>query len=118
MARINERQKRLFQALADVGTVSMAIGPQGITCHVVDYCYVTPTDTEHRLDFGDGTHHLHIDWARMKKATCNVLEGRAAVSFLDGDNLLFRLYKPEGDFPEIVKRQCGALVVADIPERF
>jgi len=110
MARINERQKHLFQALEGVGTVSLAIGPQGITCHVVDYCYITETETEDRLDFGNGTHHMHIDWARLKRATCGIVEGRAAITFQDGDLVLFRIYKPDGDFPEGIRRMCGQLI--------
>lgn len=113
MARINERQKRLFEAIADAGTISLAMGPAGITCHIVDYCYVTGTDTEDRLDFGDGTHHLHIDWDRMKKATYSILDGRAAISFNDGEHLLFRLYKPDGDYSELVRRRCGVLTMQD-----
>jgi hypothetical protein len=115
MARINERQKRLFDALADAGTLSLAIGPQGITCHLVDVCNVTTTDTEDRLDFGDGTYHVHIDWDRIKKAQIGIFDGRACVSFFDGELLLFRIYKPEGDFSDFVRRNCGTMIYSSEP---
>ncbi len=110
MARISERQKVLFEALAEVGPLSLAIGHPGVTAHIVDRCSITSEGNEDRLDFGDGTHHLHIDWSRVKRADLGVHEGRAVLTFLDGNQVLFRIYKPEGDYPPAVVGLLGDLV--------
>lgn len=109
MSRINERQRRLFDALSNLGRLNMAISHPGVTCHIVERCYLTSTESEDRLDFGDGTQHVHVDWTRVTRVQPDVIEGKAALSFMDGDQVLFRLYKPDGDFPAEVHRWMGRL---------
>lgn len=69
---------------------------------------------EDRLEVGDGTFHVHIDWSRLKRVEIGSIEieGRSEglISFFDGEERLFRLYRQAGAFPELVQRFNGQLL--------
>lgn len=107
---LSEPQRRLFSLLAKQGTLIFAAGPRGISANIVGDFSVRPQNQEDLLCMGDATNHVHIDWSRIKRAEIGEFHGEGMLTFLDGDESLFRLYKPSGPFTEEITDLAGDLL--------
>ena len=104
-ARIaSSHQRTLFDALNRCGELILAVGPEGISANLVGTLRVRRHGVEDVLDVDDGKHHVHIDWRRMKEVEVGVHDGEGLLTFYDGTDALFRLYRPEGPYPSEVTR--------------
>lgn len=107
---ISEKQKKLFERLGECGDLLFACGPKGISANIVGPFCVRRTGDEDRLEMGDGTNHVHVDWDRVKRAEVGVFHGEGMLTVFDGDETLFRLYRPEGKYPKEIIELEGNLV--------
>lgn len=109
---LNEKQKNIFDEIAKAGELVFACGPRGISANIVgkfSVRYVSDKD-EHRLEMGDGTQHVHIDWSRVKFVEYEIFHGEGLLIFKDEEDILFRLYRMDGEFSDQVKKMVGVLV--------
>jgi hypothetical protein len=104
--RASPAQKALFEALSRCGTIVVATGPRGVSANLVGEVYVRRHDGDDVLDVDDGTHHVHLDWSRLKKAEVSSWHGEGLVVLFDGEEPLLRLYRLEGAFPPEVAAAC------------
>ncbi|MDF1663662.1 MAG: hypothetical protein P1V97_17975 [Planctomycetota bacterium] len=107
---VSNKQRQLFKALEHEGTLIFAAGPKGISANIVGEFQVRSLDSEDRLCMGDGTNHIHIDWSRIKAAEIGDFHGEGMLTFYDGDEVLFRLYKPAGPYRKELQDSSGALL--------
>ena len=107
------QQIALFEEISKSGELVFACGPKGISANIVgSFCVKHyPDKKEHRLEMGDGEQHVHIDWARVKKVTYGTFHGEGLLTFFDGDEPLFKLYRMEGEFSEKIKEMVGNIIV-------
>ncbi len=106
----SDKQKKLFEAIAKNGTLIFETGPQGIEANIVGTFAVRKCGDEDRLEMGDGTNHVHIDWKRVKSAEIGSYGSEAMLTFMDGEEVLFRLYKIGGQWSTAVKALVGKLL--------
>lgn len=97
-------QRELFDALARCGELVLAVGPEGVSANLVGAVTVRRHGVEDILDVDDGRHHVHVDWRRVKEVEVGTHEGEGLLSFYDGIERLFRLYRPGGPYPSEVAR--------------
>ena len=107
---ISKKQEALFAALPEQGTLIFAAGPRGISANIVGQFSVQRRDSEDLLCMGDGTHHVHIDWSRIQEVQIGDFHGEGVLTFFDGEETLFRLYRPQGSFTEALTRATGSLL--------
>lgn len=114
---ISDRQKKLFGSISEFDELIFAAGPQGISANMSEKFAVQSFPDEDRLVVGDGTFHVHIDWSRLKRVeiTSIQIEARTegVISFFDGNERLFHLYRQQGVFPAEIQKYDGLLVGAD-----
>ena len=106
----DDRQRRLFAALADEPRLVFVCGPRGVSVYLVGRLRVRRVRGEDLLGAGDGTDHVHVDWSRVRDAEESTFHGEGLLTFRDGDEDLFRIYRPEGVFPPAVSALTGRLV--------
>ena len=106
------RQRALFSALARCGELILSCGPEGIRANIVGEFRLVRHGGEDRLDAGDGTQHVHIDWQRVRHAVVGQLDGEGVIDFQDGEETLFRLYRPAGPYGPEVAPLAGDLLPA------
>ena len=103
------RQRALFDAVARCGPLVFACGPRGISANLVGEIRLARHGTEDRFDAGDGTHHVHVDWARVRRAEIGVTDDEGVVTAFDGEDVLFKVYRPAGPYPADVISLGGDL---------
>ena len=108
---ISKKQKDLFDQIALEGVLIFASGVPGISANLVGQfrTRIYKNGKEDRLDLGDGTNHVHIDWSRVKRCEIGEFHGEGMLTFFDGDSVLFKLYKPEGKFSSKAETRAGDL---------
>ena len=97
-------QRRLFDALARCGELTLAVGPEGFSANLVGTLRVCRHGVEDILDIDDGRNHVHVDWRRMKEVEVVVRDGEGLLTVYDGTEALFRVYRREGPYPTEVTR--------------
>lgn len=107
---LSDKQKKLFDAIAKNGTLILEIGPKGIDANIVGPFEVRRCGNEDRLEMGDGTNHVHIDWKRVRSAEIGSHGHEGMLAFRDGNEILFRLYKIGGQWSKDVKVLVGDLL--------
>jgi hypothetical protein len=107
---LSDKQKKLFDAIAKSGTLIFEAGPKGIDANIVGTFEVRHCGSEDRLEMGDGTNHVHIDWKRVRSVELGSYHNEGMLTFLDGSEVLFRLYKISGQWPKEIKALMGALL--------
>jgi len=107
---VSERQRQLFKLLENCGELIFAGGHNGINANICGEFHIQGYDDEDRLEVGDGTHHIHIQWDKVKRFEIGKYNGEGVITFFDGDTRLFKLYRPEGEFPENIRKLSGNLV--------
>ena len=105
-----QKQSDLFAALSACGEHIIAIGHPGISANLVGKISVNRYVDEDRLDINEGTHHVHIDWCRLQRCEFGFTGLEGTVTFFDEDTPLFKLFRVEGDYPEVVKKFEGVLL--------
>ena len=109
---INYKQKSLFEEISNSGELVFACGPNGISANIVGEFSVRyyPDKKEHRLEMGTGDQHIHIDWNRVKIVEYSVFHGEGVLIFKDGDEVLFKLYRMDGEFSDKARQFAGPLI--------
>jgi hypothetical protein len=107
---LSDNQKELFEEIAKNGTLVFETGPQGIDANIVGTFSVRRCGNEDRLEMGDGTNHVHIDWKRIKSVKAGSYQNEGMLTFMDGEEVLFRLYKIGGHWSSAVKALIGDLL--------
>ena len=111
----SDKQKELFEVLSRCGELIFACGKEGVSANIVGEFIVKRYDNdEDRLDMGDGTNHVHIDWNKITKVEMGSFHGEGheegMLTFFNNDEPLFKLYRPQGEYPQEVKNLVGALL--------
>lgn len=107
----SEKQRQLFAAIENCGELVFAAGPRGAVANLVGVFYVRPNHHgDDQLDVGDGVHHVHLDWARLKRVEAGEQSGEGTLSFYDGSEFLFKLYRLAGAWPADVLALTGDLI--------
>ena len=107
---VSEKQKLLFKQLEAEGELVFAVGPKGAVANLVGAFIVRRNHHgEDQLDVGDGTCHVHLDWSRIKKFEVGNFHGEGLLTFFDGEEVLFRLYRMEGPYSQGVASMAGQL---------
>lgn len=107
---LSESQRRFFKLLPEQGTLIFAAGPRGISANIVGEFSVKSLEREDLLCMGDGTNHIHIDWSRIQYVEAGLFHGEGMLTFRDGDEVLFRLYRPSGPFSKALESIAGELL--------
>ena len=101
----------LFKKIESAGELVFACGPSGVIANIVGHFKVTRNHHgEDQLDMGDGTNHAHIDWTRIRRFEVSLFHGEGMLTFFDGDECLFRLYRMEGPYSDDIAEMVGALI--------
>jgi NOL1/NOP2/fmu family ribosome biogenesis protein len=106
----SDKQKKLFEAIAKSGILIFETGPQGIEANIVGTFAVRKSRNEDRLEMGDGTNHVHIDWKRVRSVEAGAHGNEGTLTFMDGEEILFHLYKINGQWSAAVKALVGNLL--------
>lgn len=109
---ITDIQKLLFDEITKAGELVFACGPSGISANIVGEFSVRhyPEKKEHRLEMGNGDQHVHINWERVKSVEYSLFHGEGLLTFKDGEEKLFLLYRMEGEFSDEIKKVIGKLI--------
>lgn len=108
---VSEKQRQLFAALENCGELVFAAGPRGAVANLVGVFYVRPNERgDDQLDVGDGVHHVHLDWDRVKRVEIGEYQGEGLLSFFDGSDCLFKFYRMAGPWPAEIAAFAGDLV--------
>lgn len=107
---LSDKQKKLFEAIAKNGTLIFETGPQGIDANIVGTFEVRRSGNEDRLEMGDGTNHIHIDWKRVRSVEIDSYGNEGMLKFMDGEETLFHLYKISGQWSAAIKALVGDLL--------
>ena len=87
-----------------------ACGPKGISANLVGLFAVRVNEKgDDQLDVGDGTNHVHVDWARVRRVEVGTFHGEGLLSFFDGADQMFKFYSLEGPFPNSVENFSRSL---------
>jgi len=96
---LSKRQRELFKAFELYPTLIFAGGKAGISANIVGHFVLSETSKEDRLDMGDGTNHVHIDWSMLVGYEVGNFHGEGMVAVVDKEGgVLFRMYNPSGSF--------------------
>jgi hypothetical protein len=107
---MSDTQRELFNQICSEGELIFACGPKGVSANLVGTFKVGHIDgKEDLLEVGDGTDHVHIDWSRVTSVEQGDFHGEGLLSFKNGDEILFRLYRPDGAFSKITLKNCENL---------
>jgi hypothetical protein len=108
MARATEHQKSFMQKVFAEPSLIFAAGPTGISVNLVGAFRLASDGREDRIEVGDGTDHVHVDWDRVRSVEHSDFHGEGLLSFKDKDDVVFKFYRPNGAFPNSVLKFCGA----------
>lgn len=87
-------------------------GPKGITANLVGKFSVQKNNhQEDQLNVGDGTDHVHIEWDRVKRFEVGIFHGEGVLTFFDGVEPLFKLYRTEGPFSKSIVDMAEVLTL-------
>lgn len=108
---MNKKQTDLFKVLSRSGVLVFACGPKGISANIVGEFSIQyfPSHNEHRLIMGNGDQHIHVDWSRVKFVEYSISHGEGILTFKDSEEVLFKLYRMDGDYSDEVKVLLGSL---------
>lgn len=101
-------QRELFEALAHCGRLVLAVGPEGVRAHLVGAVRIRRVGLEDRVEIDGDSHHIVVDWRRLKEVEVSSDGGEGLLTFFDGVEPLFRLYRPAGPYPADVARFADA----------
>lgn len=104
------RQRALFAAVTAAGPLLFACDKGGLRVNLEGEFQVRGYDKEDRLDLGDGTSHVHLEWARVTRAEVGLSRGEGALMLYDGDAPLFTLYRLAGPYGKEIEALAGALL--------
>ena len=104
--RASPAQAALFEALAGCGTIIVATGPPGVSANLVGAVHLRRHGGDDLLDVDDGTHHVHLDWSRLRKAEVSTHRGEGLLTLGDGGEPLLRLYRMRGPYPASLEALC------------
>lgn len=101
---MSSKQQRLFAEISRCGEMVLGIGHNGVYANLVGEFSVRKHDDHQAkddfiLDCSDGTCHVHIDWSRVKRVALSDHGDEGCLSFFDGEERLFDLYRMDGRFP-------------------
>lgn len=104
----SKKQAELFNEIAKCGDLLFACGPKGVSANIYgSFSVVRAGEKEDRLDMGNGTQHVHIDWSRIKRVEVKELGGEGILTFFDKEESLFKLYRFSGPFSDAIARRNG-----------
>jgi hypothetical protein len=107
------KQKELFDAIAESGELVFACGPKGLSANLVGKFSVQKNHkNEDQLNVDDGTHHVHVDWANVKRFEVGEFHGEGMLTFFDDEKTLFKFYRIEGPFSSAVENLAGPLIAS------
>lgn len=110
MRFISEKQRKLFEALAESGEMVFACGPKGISANIVGHFLVRKNQRQDdQLDVKESIDHVHVDWSRVKRVELGDFHGESMLTFFDGSEPLFKFYLMEGSFSPQVIEHIGSL---------
>jgi hypothetical protein len=107
---MNAAQVALFDAICRSGPLIFSTGGDTVSVNLVGTFAVRRYGKEDRLDVGDGTDHVHIKWNRVARAEVGMSNGEGLLTFWNGNDLLFELFRPAGAFPDEVAALVGELM--------
>ena len=108
---VSAKQRLIFESLSKYPMLIFAGGRQGYSANIVGQFNINSMANEDRLDMGDGTNHVHIDWSQIASYVAGEFHGEGVITFsnVNGESL-FKLYNPNGIFREDVFQQGGSLL--------
>jgi hypothetical protein len=110
-ALISEKQMTLFKKIESEEELVFACGPRGLVANIVGKFKVQKNHHgEDQLDMGDGTNHVHIDWARIKRFEVSLFHGEGLLTFFDENEPLFKLYRMAGPYRHDIAEMAGSLL--------
>lgn len=107
---MNAAQEALFDAICRSGPLIFSTGGDVVSVNLVGTFAVRRHGKEDRLDVGDGTDHVHIKWHGVTRAEIGMSDGEGLLTFWNGNDLLFELFRPAGAFPDEVAALVGELM--------
>lgn len=107
---INEAQRALMEAACRSGDLVFSTGGSIISAKLVGTFSIRRYGEEDRLDVGDGTDHVLIDWNLLDHAEIGTARGEGLLTFWNETDLLFELFRPAGPFPQEVEALVGELM--------
>ncbi len=107
---MNEAQRALLEAACRSGTLIFSTGGDVISANLVGTFAIRRYDDKDRLDVGDGTDHVHVDWDLVARAEVGTSRGEGLLTFWNGPDLLFEMFRPAGPFPREVVALAGELM--------
>ena len=98
---MTKTQEKLFKILESLDELIFASGPKGRSVNLCGRFTVRKNHLgDDQLDVGDGTHHVHIEWSRVKRFELGDFHGEGMITFFDEQETLFKFYHPSGPFPQ------------------
>ena len=111
MKFLSMKQKKLFDEISQCGELIFACGPKGVSANMVGQFSVRKNHRgEDQLNVDDGTHHVHIDWKRIKRFSIGDFHGEGVITFYDDEKPMFKLYRMEGPYPSTISSMEGLLI--------
>lgn len=107
---MNAAQRALLEAVCQSGTLIFSIGGDAVSANLVGTFAIRRYEDEDRLDVGDGTDHVHVDWDLVARAEVGTSRGEGLLTFWSGADLLFEMFRPAGPFPQDVAALAGELM--------
>ena len=107
---VPNKQPPLLEFVSGSGSLIFATGPKGISANIVGRFLVQPKNNEDLLCMGEGIQHIHVDWRRVRSVKTEDFHGEGLLIFLDGDQELFRLYRPAGPYSQEMKPHLAVLI--------
>lgn len=107
----SKTQAQLFDEISKAGKLIFASGKHGLSANIVGEFRINHfRQKEHRLDMGDGTSHVHIDWDNITRFECGTFNGEGMLTFFNKDDVVFKLYRMDGEFSKEIKAFEGPLI--------
>lgn len=107
----SNKQIELFRSLENCGEMVLACGPKGISVNLVGNFSVSRNSRqEDQLNVGDGTNHVHIEWDQLERVVVGNFHGEGLLTFFKGEEVLFKLYRMDGPFPNSIETLAGRLI--------
>lgn len=108
---VTKSQREFFKALEGYPILIFAGGKHGYCANIVGNFVLAETPTEDRLDMGDGTNHVHIDWSKLAGFETGSFHGEGMITFVDNEGAsLFKMYNPSGSFHEKIFEKGGSFL--------
>ncbi len=101
--------RTLVEAVCRTGELIFACGPEGVSANIVGPFAVRRHGDEDRLEMGDGTNHVHVEWERITRVEAGTFQGEGMLTFFAGTGVQFRLYRPEGPYQADIENLARAI---------